>query len=81
MKVLNIQLHGDAAHCGQGIVYESLGIGKVSKYTVKGTVHMVVNNQIGYTTSPVDGRPSKYCTDVCKAFDIPIIHVNLIKNK
>lgn len=75
-KVLNIQLHGDAAHTGQGVVYESLALSKVDKYTVKGTVHMVVNNQIGYTTVPNDGRCSKYCTELCKSFDIPIIHVN-----
>ena len=75
-RVLNVQLHGDAAHSGQGVVYESLTIGKVPKFDVKGTIHMVVNNQIGYTTTPIDGRTGKYCTDVAKAFEIPIIHVN-----
>ena len=75
-KVLNVQLHGDAAHSGQGVVYESLTIGKVPKYDIHGTIHMVVNNQIGYTTTPIDGRTSKYCTEIAKAFEIPIIHVN-----
>lgn len=75
-SVLNVQLHGDAAHSGQGVVYESLTVGKVPKFDVGGTIHMVVNNQIGYTTTPIDGRTSKYCTDVAKAFEIPIIHVN-----
>lgn len=75
-KVLNVQLHGDAAHAGQGVVYESLTLGKVPKYDIKGTIHMVVNNQIGYTTTPIDGRTSKYCTEVAKAFEIPVIHVN-----
>lgn len=46
------------------------------KYDIGGTIHMVVNNQIGYTTTPIDGRTSKYCTDIAKAFEIPIIHVN-----
>lgn len=75
-NILNVQLHGDAAHSGQGVVYESLTLGKVPKYDIKGTIHMVVNNQIGYTTTPIDGRTSKYCTEISKAFEIPIIHVN-----
>ena len=75
-KVLNVQLHGDAAHSGQGVVYETITLGKVPKYDIHGTIHMVVNNQIGYTTTPIDGRTSKYCTEISKAFEMPIIHVN-----
>lgn len=73
---MNIQVHGDAAFCAQGIVYESLCLGKTPKFDVGGTIHLITNNQIGYTTRPIDSRPSKYATDVCKAFDIPILHVN-----
>lgn len=75
-KVLNIQVHGDAAICAQGIVYESLCLGKVPKFDILGTIHLITNNQLGYTTRPIDSRASKYCSDVAKAFDIPIIHVN-----
>jgi len=75
-KVLNIQVHGDAAICAQGIVYESLCLGKVPKFDIDGTIHIITNNQIGYTTKPIDSRSSKYCTDIAKAFDIPIIHLN-----
>ena len=75
-KVLNIQVHGDAAICAQGIVYESLLLGKVPKYDIDGTIHIITNNQLGYTTRPIDSRASKYASDVAKAFNIPIIHVN-----
>lgn len=75
-KVLNIQVHGDAAFCAQGIVFESLLLGKVPKFNIDGTIHLITNNQIGYTTKPIDGRPSKNPSDVAKAFNIPIIHVN-----
>lgn len=75
-KVLNIQVHGDAAICAQGIVYESILLGKVPKFDVNGTIHIITNNQIGYTTKPIDSRGSKYASDVAKAFNIPILHVN-----
>jgi probable 2-oxoglutarate dehydrogenase E1 component DHKTD1 len=75
-KVLNIQVHGDSAICGQGIVYESFVLGKVPKYDVGGTIHIITNNQLGYTTRPIDSRGSKYCSDVAKAFDTPVIHCN-----
>lgn len=74
--VLNIQVHGDAAFSAQGIVFESLCLSKVPYYSIGGTVHMIVNNQIGYTTKPIHARPSKYCSDVVKGFGIPVIHVN-----
>lgn len=75
-KVMNIQVHGDAAICAQGIVYESMCLGKVPKFDVEGTIHIITNNQIGYTTRPIDSRGSKYCSDIGKTFDIPILHVN-----
>lgn len=75
-KVLNVQVHGDAAFSAQGIVYESILLGKTPKFDVGGTIHIITNNQIGYTTRPIDSRPSKYPSDIGKAFDIPIIHVN-----
>ena len=73
---MNIQVHGDAAICAQGIVYESFCVGKVPKFDIDGTIHIITNNQLGYTTRPIDSRGSKYCTDVAKGFDTPVIHVN-----
>jgi 2-oxoglutarate dehydrogenase complex dehydrogenase (E1) component-like enzyme len=75
-KVLNIQVHGDAAVCAQGVVFESLCLGNTPNFSVDGTIHIITNNQIGYTTRPIDSRPSKYATDLFKAFDTPILHVN-----
>lgn len=75
-SVLNIQVHGDAAICGQGIVYESMLLGRVPKFDIHGTIHIITNNQIGYTTRPIDSRSTRYASDVAKAFNIPIIHVN-----
>jgi 2-oxoglutarate dehydrogenase complex dehydrogenase (E1) component-like enzyme len=75
-KVLNVQVHGDAAVCAQGIVMESLCLGKTPNFDVGGTIHLITNNQIGYTTRPIDSRPSKYATDLFKAYEVPIIHVN-----
>lgn len=75
-KALNVQVHGDAAVCAQGIVAESLCIGKTPNFSIEGSIHIIKNNQIGYTTKPIDSRPSKYSTDLFKAYDIPVIHVN-----
>lgn len=74
--VLNIQVHGDSAICAQGIVYESLLLGRVPKYSINGSIHIITNNQLGYTTKPIDSRSSKYPSDVAKGFNIPILHVN-----
>lgn len=71
-----LQLHGDAAFAGQGVVYETLGMNGLQNYSTGGTIHIIVNNQIGFTTDPKDGRSTTYCSDIGKMFDIPIFHVN-----
>jgi 2-oxoglutarate dehydrogenase E1 component len=69
-------LHGDAAFAGQGIVYETFHLSDLPDYTTHGTVHIVVNNQIGFTTDPRVARSSPYCTDVARVVNAPIFHVN-----
>ena len=75
-KVLNIVIHGDSAVSGQGVIYETLSIHKSPGFDVNGSIHIVTNNQIGYTTMGENSRSSRYCTDIFKSYDIPIIHVN-----
>ncbi len=75
-QVLPIVVHGDAAIAGQGLVYEVVQMAKLDGYKTNGTIHIVVNNQIGFTTNYLDGRSSTYCTDVGKVTLSPVIHVN-----
>jgi len=75
-QVLPIVVHGDAAIAGQGIVYEVVQMAKLEGYKTNGTIHIVVNNQIGFTTNYLDARSSTYCTDVGKVTLSPVLHVN-----
>lgn len=76
LQVMSIVVHGDASNCGQGVVYETMHLSDLPDYSTKGTIHVIVNNQIGFTTDPRYSRSSRYCTDVAKVVNAPILHVN-----
>jgi 2-oxoglutarate dehydrogenase E1 component len=73
---LPVTIHGDAAFPGQGVVAETLNLGGLRGYGTGGTLHLIANNQVGFTTDPLDARSTRYASDLAKGFDIPIIHVN-----
>ncbi len=73
---LPVLIHGDAAFPAQGIVAETLNLAELDGYSTGGTLHLIANNQIGFTTDPVDGRSTRYSSDLAKGFDFPIVHVN-----
>jgi len=75
-KVLPVVIHGDAAFAGQGPAWEAMQLCKVEGFTNGGTVHVVINNQVGFTTDPVDARSTLYCSDHAKAIQAPVFHVN-----
>ena len=76
MAALPVLIHGDAAFAGQGIVQEVLNLQALPGYTTGGTVHFIADNQVGFTTDPLEGRSTRYASDLAKGFDIPIVHVN-----
>ena len=75
-SVVPLLLHGDAAFPGQGVVAESLNLQALSGYSTGGTIHIIMNNQLGFTTDPNDARSTRYASDLAKGYDLPVIHVN-----
>eukprot|EP00760_Papus_ankaliazontas_P000627 PhM_4_TR10153/c1_g1_i2/m.7825/K00164/OGDH, sucA; 2-oxoglutarate dehydrogenase E1 component len=75
-KVMAILIHGDAAFAGQGVCYETMGLSDLDYYEIGGTVHIVINNQVGFTTNPNQSRSAPYCTELGKPVQAPIFHVN-----
>ena len=75
-KVLPLLVHGDASFPGEGIVAETLNLSMLKGYRVGGTVHFIANNQVGFTTNPIDSRSTRFASDLAKGFDMPIVHIN-----
>ena len=76
LSVLPIVVHGDASFSGEGVVAETFNIALLRAYRVGGTLHIIANNQVGFTTDPIDGRSTHYASDLAKGFEVPVIHVN-----
>ena len=76
LRVLPIVVHGDASFPGEGVVAETFNIALLRAYRVGGTLHIIANNQVGFTTDPIDGRSTHYASDLAKGFEVPVIHVN-----
>jgi 2-oxoglutarate dehydrogenase E1 component len=74
--VVPVCIHGDAAFPGEGVVAETFNLSRLRGYRVGGTLHIIVNNQVGFTTDPCDGRSTRYASDLAKGFEVPIVHVN-----
>eukprot|EP00933_Yihiella_yeosuensis_P034709 TRINITY_DN28184_c0_g1_i1.p1 TRINITY_DN28184_c0_g1~~TRINITY_DN28184_c0_g1_i1.p1 ORF type:complete len:1048 (+),score=248.64 TRINITY_DN28184_c0_g1_i1:100-3243(+) len=75
-RVMPVLFHGDASFAGQGVVYETMQLAHVQEFDVGGTIHVIINNQVGFTTDPVDDRSTMYSSDLGKGFNLPILHVN-----
>ncbi len=75
-RILPLLLHGDAAFAGQGVVAETLNLAELDGYSTGGTIHLIINNQIGFTTLPDESRSTQYCTDISRGFQTPIFHIN-----
>ena len=76
VKVLPVLIHGDAAFAGQGVIMETLQLSQARGFYTGGSVHIIINNQVGFTTDPRDARSTRYASDLAKGFDVPIVHVN-----